>query len=96
MSIVTDIPLNTEFKQLFFFNSLKLNGHPFFNISFALLPSNSIIVLECDKFVTAKSVSLNFWSTSAFKRLFFVEIKSQLLGPFHKIRVSLLLLTLNG
>ena len=33
------MPLNTEFTQLFFFNSLKLNGHPFFNI---LQKNNSV------------------------------------------------------
>ena len=53
------MPLNTEFTQLFFFNSLKLNGHPFFNISFELSPSNSIIALEWDRSVIAKSVSFS-------------------------------------
>ena len=96
MSTVTDIPLNIELKQLFFLNSLKLNGHPFFNISFALAPSNSIIALDWDRSVTAKSVSLNFFSNSFFTKLFFCETKSQFFGPFHKIRVSLLLLTLRG
>ena len=59
ISIVIVMPLNTEFTQLSFFNSLKLNGHPFFNTSFEFSPSNSIIALEWDKSVIAKSVCLN-------------------------------------
>ena len=57
-SIVKAIPLNVEFIDLFLFKILKLNGHPFFKISLELIPSISIIALECDKSVTAKSVSL--------------------------------------
>ena len=92
ISIVIVIPLNTEFTQLSFFNSLKLNGHPFFNTSFEFSPSSSIIALEWDKSVIAKSLSLNvFWIVSI--KSFFFDVKSQFLGPHHKILVSLLLLT---
>ena len=38
ISIVIAMPLNTELTQLSFFNSLKLNGQPFFNISFEFFP----------------------------------------------------------
>ena len=34
ISIVIDMPLKVEFKQVLLFNSLKLNGHPFFKTSF--------------------------------------------------------------
>ena len=56
--MVSVIPWKIEFAQLFLFNSLKLKGHPFFNTSFEYFPSISIIALEYDKSVTAKSVSL--------------------------------------
>jgi len=54
ISTVIDIPLNVEFIQLFFFRSLKLKGHPFFKTSLALIPSNCIIALECERLVIAK------------------------------------------
>ena len=50
---------NVELIELFFSKILKLKGHPFFKTSFASFPSISIIAFECDKSVTAKSVSLN-------------------------------------
>ena len=87
--MVTSIPLKTEFTQLFFFNSLKLKGHPFFNISREFLPSISIIALECERSVTAKSLSFNLLG-KIFNKSFFVETKSQFFGPHHKILVSLL------
>ena len=69
MSIVIVMPLKTEFTQLFFCKLSKSNGHPFFNISFAFLPTNSITVLEWDKSVTAKSVSSNASAMSLSKFL---------------------------
>ena len=85
MSIVIVTPLNTEFIQIFFSISLKLNGHPFFNTSIEFLPSNSITALECDKSVTAKSLSLKSFLIF-FKISFFFETNNQLLGPAHKKR----------
>ena len=38
-SIVKAIPLKVEFMDLFLFKILKLNGHPFFNISLDSNPS---------------------------------------------------------
>ena len=58
-------------------------------------PSISIIALEWDKSVTAKSVSLNA-SRTLFNKSFLVDIKNQFFGPFHKILVSLLFTTLKG
>ena len=59
ISAVNAMPLYVEFIELFFSRILKLNGHPFFKTSIASSPSISIIALEWDKSVTAKSVSLN-------------------------------------
>ena len=80
---------------MFFSKVLKLKGHPFFKTSIASSPSNSIIALEWDKSVIAKSVSLNF-SRTIFSKSFLLDIKNQFFGPFHKILVSLLFVTFNG
>ena len=63
-----------------------MNGHPFFKTSIVSFPSISIIALECDKSVTAKSVSLKL-SKIFLSKSFFVETKSQFFGPFHIILV---------
>ena len=58
ISTVNAIPLYVEFIELFFSKILKLYGHPFFKTSLTSCPSTSIIALEWDKSVKAKSVSL--------------------------------------
>ena len=80
---------------MFLSNLLKLKGHPFFKTSIVLFPSISIIALEWDKSVTAKSVSLNL-STTFLIKSFFVETKSQFFGPFHIILVFSLNTTAKG
>ena len=59
------------------------------------MPSSSIIARECDKSVTAKSVSLKT-SEIFLSKSFFVDTKSQFFGPFHNILVAELLATLKG
>ena len=71
ISIVNAIPLYVEFIELFFSKTLKLKGHPFFKTSFTLWPSISIIALEWDKSVTAKSVSLKICEILLSKSFFF-------------------------
>ena len=89
------MPLYVEFIELFLCKILKLKGHPFFKTSLTSGPSSSIIALEWDKSVTAKSDSLKT-SEIFLSKFFFVDTKSQFFGPFHKILVSLLLTTVNG
>ena len=50
--------------HIFLLNILKLNGQPFFKTSLTLGPSISIIALECERSVTAKSLSLKFFKIS--------------------------------
>ena len=47
-----------EFEQSPSFKSFIFNGDPFFITSLTKLPSISIIVLECERSVIAKSLSL--------------------------------------
>ena len=84
ISIVIVMPWKTELAQLLTLNSFKFIGQPFFKTSFELFPFNSIIVLECERSVTAKFLTSHFFLVIPGISLF-LETTSQLLGPFQRI-----------
>ena len=82
------IPWKTVPAQLFFSNSLKLSGQPFFNISLAWIPLICITALECEIFVILK-FSLLHCSLIVLSIFSFLEITNHVLGALQRILVSL-------